>query len=97
MSLAKRYGADEKKAELAAIFHDYAKFRDKNEMKSIIQNQGMDPELLNYNSELWHAPVGAYLVQQEAEVSDSGDIRCDSLSYYWKTQYGLIRKNHLFS
>ena len=33
IELAKRYGADEKKAELAAIFHDYAKFRDKNEMK----------------------------------------------------------------
>ena len=78
--LAKRYGADEKKAELAAIFHDYAKFRDKNEMKLIIQNQGMDPELLNYNSELWHAPVGAYLVQQEAEVLDSEII--DAIRYH---------------
>ena len=27
VKLAKRYGADVKKAELAAIFHDYAKFR----------------------------------------------------------------------
>lgn len=80
MELAKRYAADEKKAELAAIFHDYAKFRDKNEMKYIIQNQGMDPELLNYNSELWHAPVGAYLVQQEAEVLDSEII--DAIRYH---------------
>ena len=29
IELAERYGADEKKAELAAIFHDYAKFRPK--------------------------------------------------------------------
>ena len=37
--LAKKYGADEKRAELAAIFHDYAKFRPKEEMKSIIHEQ----------------------------------------------------------
>ena len=36
ISLAKQYGADEKKAELAAIFHDYAKFRPKDEMREII-------------------------------------------------------------
>lgn len=68
--LANLYGADEKKAELAAIFHDYAKFRPKDEMKQIIVEQKMDPHLLQYNSELWHAPVGAYLVQTEAEVLD---------------------------
>lgn len=70
IKLAKKYGADEKKAELAAIFHDYAKFRDKAEMKTIIQEQGMAPELLEYNSELWHAPVGAYLVAKEAGITD---------------------------
>ena len=29
IDLAKRYDADVKKAEMAAIFHDYAKFRSK--------------------------------------------------------------------
>jgi predicted HD superfamily hydrolase involved in NAD metabolism len=68
--LAQQYRADEKKAELAAIFHDYAKFRDKEEMYSIIVEQQMNKELLEYNTELWHAPVGAYLVQKEAGVTD---------------------------
>jgi predicted HD superfamily hydrolase involved in NAD metabolism len=80
IKLAKRYDGNEDKAELAAIFHDYAKFRDKNEMKSIIEKQGMDPELLKYNSELWHAPVGAYLVQQEANVSDPDIL--DAIRYH---------------
>jgi len=80
ITLAKRYGADEKKAELAAIFHDYAKFRDKDEMKSIIQEQGMDEELLNHNSELWHAPVGAFLVQKEAGISDPDIL--DAIRYH---------------
>lgn len=68
--LAEKYGANPKKAELAAVFHDYAKFRPKEEMKKIIVEQGMPSELLLYNSELWHAPVGAFLVQKEVGIED---------------------------
>lgn len=70
ISLANLYGVDEKKAELAAIFHDYAKFRPKEEMRGIIIAQGMPADLLMYNSELWHAPVGAFLVEKEAGITD---------------------------
>ncbi|GHH97073.1 bis(5'-nucleosyl)-tetraphosphatase (symmetrical) YqeK [Neobacillus kokaensis] len=70
IDLARRYGADEKKAELAAIFHDYAKFRPKEEMKQTIIEQGFPQDLLEYNAELWHAPVGAYLTEKEAGITD---------------------------
>lgn len=70
VKLAKKYGANEKQAELAAIFHDYAKFRPKEEMKQIILQEKMPEELLSYNSELWHAPVGAYLVENEVGIHD---------------------------
>ncbi|MFZ7945471.1 MULTISPECIES: bis(5'-nucleosyl)-tetraphosphatase (symmetrical) YqeK [Bacillaceae] len=70
ISLAKRFGADEKKAEMAAIFHDYAKFRPKDEMKEIIVSQGFPQDLLQFNSELWHAPAGTYLVEKEAGITD---------------------------
>jgi predicted HD superfamily hydrolase involved in NAD metabolism len=78
--LAQRYGVNEKKAELAAIFHDYAKFRPKDEMKRIILEQGMDKELLRFNSELWHAPVGAYLVEKEAGITDEEVL--DAIRYH---------------
>ncbi|OCA91179.1 phosphohydrolase [Bacillus sp. FJAT-27225] len=68
--LAKKYNADTKKAELAAIFHDYAKFRPKNEMEKIIAENGFPQDLLDYNPELWHAPVGAYLTRKEAGIHD---------------------------
>ncbi|MBM7691837.1 putative HD superfamily hydrolase involved in NAD metabolism [Peribacillus deserti] len=68
--LADKYGADRDKAEFAAIFHDYAKFRPKDEMKQIIAAEGMPLDLLDYNMELWHAPVGAYLVEKEAGIKD---------------------------
>lgn len=70
MILAKQYGVDEKKAELAAIFHDYAKFRSKEEMREIISSRELPKDLLDYNSELWHAPAGAYLVEKEAGITD---------------------------
>jgi predicted HD superfamily hydrolase involved in NAD metabolism len=70
IALAKQYGGDEQKAELAAIFHDYAKFRSKDEMKEIIIEQRFPQNLLEYNSELWHAPAGAYLAEKEAGIID---------------------------
>jgi predicted HD superfamily hydrolase involved in NAD metabolism len=71
IQLARKYNCDAKKAEIAAIFHDYAKFRPKEEMKEIIISQKMPEDLLLHSSELWHAPVGAYLVKTEVGITDS--------------------------
>ncbi|WNF37687.1 bis(5'-nucleosyl)-tetraphosphatase (symmetrical) YqeK [Bacillaceae bacterium IKA-2] len=70
ISLAKKYGGDIKKVELAAIFHDYAKYRSIEEMKSIVKNEGLDQKLLNYGKELLHAPVGAYYLSIEIGIWD---------------------------
>ncbi|MEH7236097.1 bis(5'-nucleosyl)-tetraphosphatase (symmetrical) YqeK [Bacillus sp. JJ1562] len=70
IQLSKRFNVDVKKAETAAIFHDYAKFRPKDEMKQIIIDQHMSSDLLFHNTELWHAPVGAYLVKTEVGIED---------------------------
>jgi predicted HD superfamily hydrolase involved in NAD metabolism len=70
IELAERYGVDTKKAELAAIFHDYAKCRPIQEMEEIIKREGMPQDLLEHNKELWHAPVGAYLVEKEVGITD---------------------------
>lgn len=70
VKLAERFGADVKKAEIAAIFHDYAKFRPKEEMKQIILNGGGPLEVLDFHHELWHAPAGAVLVKTEVGITD---------------------------
>lgn len=85
--LAERFGADPRKAELAAIFHDYAKFRPKEEMRQIIVEQNMPAELLQYNSELWHAPVGAYLAEIEAGVTDQEVL--DAIRYHTSGRIGM--------
>jgi predicted HD superfamily hydrolase involved in NAD metabolism len=79
--LAKRYNVDQQKAEIAAIFHDYAKFRDATEMENIIKKVTEIPnELLAYDKELWHAPVGAYLVELEVGITDSEIL--DAIRYH---------------
>lgn len=70
IELAGKFGANQEKAEIAGIFHDYAKFRDKSEMEQIIINENMPKDLLMHSKELWHAPVGAYLVRQEVGIED---------------------------
>ncbi|EKN64388.1 metal dependent phosphohydrolase [Neobacillus bataviensis LMG 21833] len=87
ITLAAQYGVDEKKAEEAAIFHDYAKFRPKDEMRGIIVSQGFPEDLLAYNSELWHAPVGAYLVEKEAGITDQEVL--DAIRYHTSGRPGM--------
>ncbi|MEH7109559.1 bis(5'-nucleosyl)-tetraphosphatase (symmetrical) YqeK [Bacillus sp. JJ1764] len=87
ISLANQYGADVKKAELAAIFHDYAKFRPKEEMREIIVSQGYPQDLLEYNAELWHAPVGAYLTKIEAGLTDREIL--DAIRYHTSGRPGM--------
>ncbi|PLR78087.1 phosphohydrolase [Bacillus sp. V3-13] len=87
VQLAWKYGADLKKAELAAIFHDYAKFRPKDEMKQIIIAEKMPADLLEYSSELWHAPVGAFLVEKEAGITDPEIL--DAIRYHTSGRAGM--------
>ncbi|PFG05626.1 bis(5'-nucleosyl)-tetraphosphatase (symmetrical) YqeK [Bacillus sp. es.034] len=87
IELAKRYGADEKKAETAAIFHDYAKFRDKHEMQEIIERENLSKDLLLYNGELWHAPVGAILVEREIGIEDRDIL--DAIRFHTSGKEGM--------
>ncbi len=87
--LAKQNGVEEAKAELAAIFHDYAKYRPKEEMKELIRTKGMPAILLEFNSELWHAPVGAFLVEQEVGITD--EVVLNAIRYHTSGRVGMTK------
>ncbi|KGX93556.1 hypothetical protein N781_11040 [Pontibacillus halophilus JSM 076056 = DSM 19796] len=70
IQLAEMYGVDVHKTELAAIFHDYAKYRPVEEMKRWIQSSYLPKDLLHYHHELWHGPVGALLLERELGIED---------------------------
>ncbi|WP_078428868.1 bis(5'-nucleosyl)-tetraphosphatase (symmetrical) YqeK [Alkalihalobacterium alkalinitrilicum] len=70
IQLAKQVGVNEKQAEIASIFHDYAKFRPKEEMRQLILEKRLGEEFLIYGDELLHAPCGAYWVEHEVGIKD---------------------------
>lgn len=70
ITLAKLYGVDPKCAETAAIIHDVAKYADVDWMKQVIVREQLDEQLLQWNAEIMHGPVGAVVAREEFGVTD---------------------------
>ncbi|RXT14790.1 bis(5'-nucleosyl)-tetraphosphatase (symmetrical) YqeK [Ammoniphilus sp. CFH 90114] len=87
--LAQRYGADKEQAYLAGILHDYCKYWDKERMKEIMveQNDTIPADLLEFDKELWHAPVGAYVVQRDLKIQDP--MVLDAIRYHTSGRPGM--------
>lgn len=69
-ALAKRYGEDPQKAELAGLLHDVCKYADRDWMQEQIIQHTLDTRLLSYHHELWHGPVGSLVAKYEFGVED---------------------------
>lgn len=88
VTLAERFGADGGKAELAGLLHDFCKFWDKGRMREIIEKEPSIPDdLLDYDKELWHAPVGAFVVRQELGIEDQEVL--DAISFHTSGRPGM--------
>ncbi|MBS4209042.1 bis(5'-nucleosyl)-tetraphosphatase (symmetrical) YqeK [Bacillus sp. FJAT-50079] len=70
VELAKTYGVDVMKTELAALFHDYAKLHPIAELQKMIVKGKEDLRLLDYHPELWHGPAAAYIISQQFDIHD---------------------------
>lgn len=68
--LAHQYGENQKKAEIAAILHDIAKYADVEWMKKVVIDQQLDARLLDWDAEILHGPVGAWIAQTEFHIND---------------------------
>jgi len=80
VQLANRYGANPYKADIAAILHDVAKYWPSDKMERIIREDNAASELLKYNKQLWHAPVGAYVAQRDYGIEDEEIL--DAIRYH---------------
>ena len=78
--LARKYGGDEAKAELAALLHDYAKAWPVERQAQVIRERHLPLELLEYDKELWHAHAGAWTVREEHGVDDEEVL--DAIRYH---------------
>ena len=69
--LAQRHRVDSEKAYLAGVLHDYAKNLSEQELLAIAENNpGIADEMEKQIPEVLHAPVGAFLLQQELGIAD---------------------------
>lgn len=88
IELAGRYGADKEKAELAAIYHDIAKFFPVDVLKEFIETHKEIPgDVLKYHPSLWHAPVGAIYVKEQFNVQDTEIL--DAITYHTTGREGM--------
>ncbi|WKA60065.1 bis(5'-nucleosyl)-tetraphosphatase (symmetrical) YqeK [Planococcus shenhongbingii] len=85
--LAEKFNVPVEKARVAAILHDVAKFSDREWMKSILISENMDPLLLEYHAELWHAPVGAYMARTEFGIDDEDVL--NAIKYHTTGRPGM--------
>lgn len=85
--LAEMYGVSVKAAEQAALFHDIAKFMDKEKLRSILEEAKLDRQLLFFHHELWHGPVGALIANKEFGVADEDVLQ--AIRYHTTGRAGM--------
>lgn len=81
ITLADVFQVNQEEAMLAAVFHDYAKYRPLKEMVQIIKDFQLPEDLLSFHHELWHGPVASILVETELGI----DNQAIKDAIYWHT------------
>lgn len=89
IDLANRYGENPKKAEIAAILHDLAKFEDEEEMRKIVREEGLGERLLPWGAEIMHGPIAAYRAKHELGVQDEDIL--NAMRYHTTGRVGMSR------
>ncbi|SJN21633.1 Hydrolase (HAD superfamily), YqeK [Marinilactibacillus psychrotolerans 42ea] len=92
LELARQYRVDYEKVSIAALLHDYAKEQLDEEMRDIIISENMDLELLQYGNNIWHGPVGAILIRNRFNVTDSEILDAIRHHTVGAPQMGLIEQ-----
>ncbi|MGE5589712.1 MAG: bis(5'-nucleosyl)-tetraphosphatase (symmetrical) YqeK [Bacillota bacterium] len=74
--LARRFGADEEKADLAAILHDAAKNLGGPQLLSLAHQEGIIVDIVQQQApDLLHGPVAAALARRELNERDEDVLR----------------------
>ncbi|WP_082096566.1 bis(5'-nucleosyl)-tetraphosphatase (symmetrical) YqeK [Paenibacillus wulumuqiensis] len=85
--LARRYGADPDKADLAAILHDVAKYWPSDRQEQLLRDKALNDELLLYDKPLWHAEIGAYVAETEYGIEDTEIL--NAIRYHTSGRVGM--------
>ena len=94
VELARRYGADEKKAYTAGILHDILKDKKPEELLDLIDNRYKIPlnDVERSNHKLYHAIAGAEYVKNELGVNDEEIINAIRYHTTGRKNMSLLEK-----
>ncbi len=94
VELARRYGADEKKAYTAGILHDVLKDKKPEELLDLIDNRYKVPltDVERSNHKLYHAIAGAEYVKNELGVNDDEIINAIRYHTTGRKNMSLLEK-----
>lgn len=93
LRLAERWDyPDLRKAELAGLLHDYAKEETDDTFIHLIQKYQLDPDLLNWNNNVWHGLVGIYKIQEDLGLTDSEILRAIEIHTVGSADMTLLDK-----
>ncbi len=86
--LAKKYGADVEKAELAGLLHDITKQTDEQEQLQLLHEAGLKLTSLEAeNKKLWHAISGAAYLKNKLNIDDTDIL--NAVRYHTTGRVGM--------
>ena len=92
IQLAERFGADPIKAGLAGLLHDYAKEVSDDVFLSLIDKHQLNPDLKQWNNNVWHGMVGIYKIQEELGLTDPDILRAIEIHTVGASEMSLLDK-----
>ncbi len=91
--LAKKYGADPKKAEVAGILHDIAKEFDKDKQLQIMLSSDIILSDVEKNTpKLWHAICGSIYIKSELGIEDEDILNAVRYHTTARAKMSLLEK-----
>lgn len=88
LELCEKYGIEKEKAELAALFHDYAKYYRYEDCVEYLHRRGMVlDEVEKCSPQLLHAKVGALIAKEEYGIEDEDVL--NAIRYHTTGRAGM--------
>jgi predicted HD superfamily hydrolase involved in NAD metabolism len=84
--LARRYGEDMEKAEIAALFHDFFRGIPLKELNGYVKESGLGSVYLN-NANLAHSKVAAFVMERDFNIQDRDII--NAVSFHTTGRAGM--------
>jgi predicted HD superfamily hydrolase involved in NAD metabolism len=91
VKLARRYGEDVEKAELAALFHDFFRGISVEELNGYVKAFGLNHVYLN-NNNLAHGKIAAIVMERDYHITDQDIINAVSFHTTGRAGMSLLEK-----